>query len=57
MVYKDFLMPNPFDDEKKGKKKKILSTPISPVDFEQIKEVGLLGIANSKPIWIALGKL
>ncbi len=39
MGYKDFLMPEPLDDGKKKKKKEILNTRISPVNFEKIESV------------------
>ena len=40
MAYKDSLIPEPLDDRKKKKKKEILQTRISPVDFEKINDVG-----------------
>ena len=40
MGYKDSLIPEPLDDRKKKKKKEILQTRISPVDFEKINDVG-----------------
>ena len=40
MAYKDSLIPEPLDGEKKKKKKEILQTRISPVDFEKINDVG-----------------
>lgn len=39
MAYKDFLMPQPMGDDKKKKKKDILHTRISPVNYENIKDV------------------
>ena len=40
MAYKDSLIPEPLDDGQKKKKKEILQTRISPVDFEKINDVG-----------------
>ncbi|MZG52986.1 MAG: deoxyhypusine synthase family protein [Nitrospinae bacterium] len=40
MAYKDSLIPEPLDEGKKNQKKEILQTRISPVDFENINEVG-----------------
>mgnify|MGYP000185644954 FL=1 len=40
MAYKDSLIPEPLDHRKKKKKKEILQTRISPVDFEKINDVG-----------------
>ena len=40
MGYKDSLIPEPLDDRKKKKKKEILQTRISPVDFDKINDVG-----------------
>ena len=40
MAYKDSLIPEPLDDRKKKKKKEILQTRISQVDFEKINDVG-----------------
>ena len=39
MGYKDVLMPEPLDEGKKRKKKEILNTRISPVNFEKINDV------------------
>jgi len=39
MSYKESLIPEPLDEGKKKKKKDILSTPISPVDFDNIEGV------------------
>jgi|TARA_B110000116_G_scaffold199258_1_gene174035 deoxyhypusine synthase len=40
MGYKESYMPEPLDEGKKKKKKEILNTRISPVDFEKINDVG-----------------
>ena len=40
MSYKDTLIPEPLGDDKKKKKKEILNTRISPIDFETINDVG-----------------
>ena len=40
MGYKESYMPEPLDEGGKKKKKEILNTRISPVDFEQINDVG-----------------
>jgi len=39
MSYKDSYMPEPLDDDQKRKKKEILDTRISPIDFESIDDV------------------
>ncbi|MDE0849377.1 MAG: deoxyhypusine synthase family protein, partial [Nitrospinaceae bacterium] len=39
MGYKEVIMPEPLDDGKKKRKKEILSTRISPVNFEKINDV------------------
>ena len=40
MPYKDSLIPEPLDEGKKRRKKEILQTQISSVDFESINDVG-----------------
>ena len=40
MAYKDTLIPEPLDDGKKKEKEKILQKRISPVNFEDINDVG-----------------
>ena len=40
MAYKDPLIPGPLDDGKQKEKKHILSERISPVDFDNINDVG-----------------
>ena len=40
MAYKDSLIPGPLDDGKQKEKKHILSERISPVDFDNINDVG-----------------
>ena len=40
MPYKDSLFPEPLDEGKKRRKKEILQTQISSVDFESINDVG-----------------
>ena len=40
MPYKDSLIPEPLDEGKKRRKKEILQTQISSVDFETINDVG-----------------
>jgi deoxyhypusine synthase len=39
MSYKDFLMPEPMDDDKKRQKKELLKTRISQVNFEEVSSV------------------
>ncbi|MEE9258182.1 MAG: deoxyhypusine synthase family protein [Nitrospinaceae bacterium] len=39
MVYKDFLMPEPLGKQAKSRKKKILSSRVSQVDYGRIKNV------------------
>ena len=40
MAYKDSLIPGPLDDGKQKEKKQILSERISPVDFDNVNDVG-----------------
>ncbi len=40
MGYKESYMSEPLDEGQKKKKKEILNTRISPVDFESINDVG-----------------
>ncbi|MFQ5450038.1 MAG: deoxyhypusine synthase family protein [Nitrospinaceae bacterium] len=39
MPYKDFLMPQPLDIEKKRAKKSLLHTRVSPINYEKIADV------------------
>ena len=39
MGFKESYMPKPLGDAQKKKKKEILNTRISPVDFESINDV------------------
>ncbi|PIR01329.1 MAG: deoxyhypusine synthase [Nitrospinae bacterium CG11_big_fil_rev_8_21_14_0_20_45_15] len=39
MVYKDYLMEDPLNDEQKNLKKELLNTRIAPVDFEKVESV------------------
>ena len=43
MTYKESYMPDPLDEGKKKKKKEILNTRISPVDFENINDANIRG--------------